>query len=190
MKSKLILNWTNLENISEPLTHLQIKTVASVLTKRGVGNVICPKCNELNLVRDGIFRCVCKFTVNIIDCRCGCGRQLLDRDPHGRLHQHIRGHNSRGQNNPNYGRRGENSQGWKGGRMRQNGYWYILRPNHPKSNSQGYILEHRFIYEEYYHCRLLPWTIIHHHDGNKYNNHISNLIPTTMQGHRKHEGLR
>jgi hypothetical protein len=42
------LNWANLGNISKPLTPLQIKTAASVLTEDGVGCIICPKCNILN----------------------------------------------------------------------------------------------------------------------------------------------
>ena len=76
-----ILTWNNLKNISKPLIPYQIKTVAVVLTQKGVGSVLCPKCNILNLVRDGIFRSHCGFKSNIVDCACDvCGQQLLDRD--------------------------------------------------------------------------------------------------------------
>ena len=56
MKSKLIqiLSWANIEQASEPLTS------ASVLTKDGSGSVICPKCNEISLVR-GELRCYCSY---------------------------------------------------------------------------------------------------------------------------------
>lgn len=42
---------------------------------------------------------------------------------------------------------------------------------------------HRAIYEDYYKCTLLPNTIIHHKDGNKLNNCISNLKAMTRGQH-------
>ena len=94
MKSKLIqeLDWANIENVSEPLTPLQLKAVASVLTRGGIGSVICPRCNELSLVRDSILQCHCRFKANIVDCACGCRGQLLDK-------QYIWGHQTRGKLN-------------------------------------------------------------------------------------------
>jgi hypothetical protein len=56
------------EKISVPMTTFKMKTIAAVLTQEGVGTVLCPKCNILNIVRDGRFRCHCGFTSNIIDC--------------------------------------------------------------------------------------------------------------------------
>jgi hypothetical protein len=39
------------------------------------------------------------------------------------------------------------------------------------------------VYERYYKCSLLPWDIIHHIDGNRANNDISNLEPSFQSKH-------
>ena len=52
-----------------------------------------------------------------------------------------------------------------------NGYYRISTR---KEGNKGKRL-HRLIYEDYYKVTLLPWTHIHHIDGNKLNNDISNL---------------
>jgi hypothetical protein len=65
----------------------------------------------------------------------------------------------------------------------KSGYILIHKPNHPKVRKNNYILEHRVIFEEYYNCCLLPWTDVHHKDGNKQNNDINNLEPIF---HNKH----
>lgn len=90
------LNSANLEEISTPISIFKMKAIATVLTQKGVGTVLCPKpkCNALNIVRDGIFRCYCGFISNIVDCACGiCGQQLLDRDGWGNSPQYINNYN-------------------------------------------------------------------------------------------------
>lgn len=52
-----------------------------------------------------------------------------------------------------------------------NGYYRISTS---KEGNNGKRL-HRLIYEDYYKVTLLSWTHIHHIDGNKLNNNISNL---------------
>lgn len=42
---------------------------------------------------------------------------------------------------------------------------------------------HRLVYERMYNCCLLSWVDIHHIDGNKQNNEISNLKPFTKAQH-------
>lgn len=171
------MNWTNLENISVPISAVKMKAIATVLTQKGAGTVLCPqkKCNILNIVRDGIFRCYCGFKSNIMNCVCGCGEQLLDRDRWGNSRQYIYGHNWCGKNNLN----------WRGGRRLGNhGYWVILRHDHHEADRDGYVLEHRLVYEEYHKCCLLSWSRIHHDDGDKENNEISNLIITSRWEHK------
>lgn len=47
--------------------------------------------------------------------------------------------------------------------------------DHPHYKNGKYI-SYRLIYEKYYNIKLQKGEIIHHIDGNKYNNHISNLF--------------
>jgi len=162
---------------------LQIKTSALVLTKYGVGSIICPKCNTLNLVRDGIFQYYCGFTTNIISCACGCGQPLLDRNIWGRMREYVSGHNGRL----------DKSSGWRVGRIKCGNYYLVYRPKHHEADKKGYVPEHRIIYEDYYKCSLLSWSEIHHIDHNGYNNDISNLKPFVdhskhMKMHRKNFG--
>lgn len=42
---------------------------------------------------------------------------------------------------------------------------------------------YRKIYEEHFECCLLPIIDIHHRDGNRGNNEISNLMPVTLEEH-------
>ena len=44
--------------------------------------------------------------------------------------------------------------------------------------------EHRYVYEKHNQCCLLDWVDIHHIDGDKTNNEISNLQPLTRSKHR------
>jgi hypothetical protein len=170
------LNWTNLENISKPISSLKIKAFATVLTQKGVGTVLCPKCNILNIVRDSKLECYCGFTRNIIDCACGeCKQQLLDRDRWGNSHSYIIGHD----------RIGDKHHGWKGGRYKNgDGYWMIRMPNHPRANN-GYVFEHIVIYENYHKCCILPWIHVHHDDKDIENNHPDNLVLVTCSKHGK-----
>lgn len=107
----------------------------------------------------------------IISCKCGCGIQFPKyRRGHGEWIErkyykssHTLG-NQYGSNNYNY----------KGGYLDKKGYLCIGRKNNKA---------HRRIYEEYYNCCLLPWIDIHHIDGNKLNNDITNLKPITHSQH-------
>lgn len=104
--------------------------------------------------------------VRLIECACGCGFILLNKDEDGEKRSYIKGHY------PN----GRRSISWKGGRrMNYQGYISFYLPNYPRANSRGYVLEHVLVFETYHKCVLLPWGIVHHKDGNKQNNHLENL---------------
>ncbi len=94
----------------------------------------------------------------------------------GRFRQYVCGHignQNHGKNHPN----------WRGGRRKDDcGYWRIFRPDHHQAIG-GYLYEHRLKYEEHYKVCLSPWTKIHHKDGDKQNNYISNLLPVTASEH-------
>lgn len=74
-------------------------------------------------------------------CACGCGEILINPlDKKGRPVKF----------NKNHWYKGEMTNNWKGGRYKDNrGYWYIKRPDHPYSDTRGYIQEHRLVYEYY-----------------------------------------
>jgi hypothetical protein len=83
--------------------------------------------------------------------------------------KYANGHNGIHNNGKNNGR-------YKGGLKPQaKGYFGILFWGHPHTDSKGYIMIHRIVYEMFHKCCLLPWSDIHHRDGNKKRNHPENL---------------
>ena len=76
---------------------------------------------------------------------------------------------------------GKNSKNWKGGRTRTTeGYiWLKLDENDPyvcmTDPQRRYILEHRYVMAQYLGRALYTWETVHHNDGDKENNTISNL---------------
>ena len=121
-----------------------------------------------------------------------CEQTLLDRDSRGRLREYIQGHAARGRhlsdetrNKISLSIQGSNHWNWQGGRIKHDGgYWLILRPEHRDADRDGYILEHRFVYEENHKCCLLPWTQIHHKNGKRWDNRPENSQPTTVWEHK------
>lgn len=62
----------------------------------------------------------------------------------------------------------------KGWHKRQ-GYIVRLTKNHPFADKRGYVLEHRLVMEEHLGRFLTENEVIHHKDGNRENNELSNL---------------
>jgi len=56
------------------------------------------------------------------------------------------------------------------------GYILIYKPNHPFKRNRYYVLEHRYVVEQAIGRYLKPEEVVHHLDGNKTNNDISNLL--------------
>lgn len=65
---------------------------------------------------------------------------------------------------------------WRGGYVISKGYKYIYNPAHPNSTKMGYVLEHRLAMEKKLGRRLKPTEIVHHKNGVKTDNKISNLV--------------
>lgn len=79
---------------------------------------------------------------------------------------------------------GKNSGNFKGYRARsQQGYILRYAPDHPHSNSRGYIGEHRLVIEEHLGFILPDGFVVHHINGVKDDNRIENLAVMTAGAH-------
>ena len=67
----------------------------------------------------------------------------------------------------------------------KNGYILKYSPDHHFA-VDGYVRQHRLVYEEYHKCCLLSFVVVHHKDGNRQNNDIKNLEPMTREKHNNH----
>lgn len=64
---------------------------------------------------------------------------------------------------------------WKGGLYIAGGYAKVKVKEHPAKDKRGYVLLHRLVMEDYLGRYLNNDEFIHHKDGNKLNNELSNL---------------
>ena len=92
-----------------------------------------------------------------------------------------------GENNHQFGIRGENNVSWKGGRrISTYGYILIKMSDHPFAFDDGYYPEHRLVAEKYLlndensvlidgKRYLSPEFVVHHKDKNRKNNNVDNL---------------
>lgn len=85
-----------------------------------------------------------------------------------------------GKNNPNYG---------DGRRIDHDGYIHIYFPDHPYSDRNNCVLEHRLVMEASIGRYLTPDEIVHHIDENTQNNIISNLQLMTASEHTRYHHL-
>lgn len=123
----------------------------------------CNRCKDQNVVK----QCECGFCNEIIFVR--------DRTRRPRKYAHNHHHFR------------ENSANWKGGIRYRYNYRYILMPDYPRAGTDGYVLEHIYVYQEFHKVCILPWIEIHHIDPVQEgycNNMIWNLITMTKQEHR------
>ena len=137
----------------------------------------------------------------IIQCACGCGKELEKYDKYGRERKYISGHNSIG-NQHRTGKKwsaehrskvmenikyGPDHQGWKGGKYIDSfGYVHIRKPNHLKAGENGYVLEHILIAEEKIGRTLRDDEVVYHINGVKDDNRPENLQVMTNSEHVKY----
>ena len=94
---------------------------------------------------------------------------------------------------------GKNHPNWKGGQITDvNGYILIWQPNHPRSNSNGYVHRSHLIAEKMLGRYLYPEEITHHENEIRNDDRPENIKITTRGKHasfhnrnrRKYSGLR
>ena len=72
---------------------------------------------------------------------------------------------------------GPNNGNWKGGKTTHTkGYIMIRDIAHPRSNPNGYVMEHIVVAEKKIGRRLAPHEVVHHIDLDKTNNKPDNLV--------------
>ena len=78
---------------------------------------------------------------------------------------------------------------WGGGRtVEKAGYVLLHHPDHPMSNSGGYVREHRLVMEESLGRLLSRQEVVHHLNGNRGDNRLVNLRLYSHNGpHMAHE---
>lgn len=85
---------------------------------------------------------------------------------------------------------GENHPNWKGGRyLSQPGkYIYFYLPQHPHSNNDGYVFEHRLVMEKHLKRYLNPKEMVHHINKIRDDNRIENLVlfKNSSEHHKHH----
>lgn len=82
--------------------------------------------------------------------------------------------------------KGEKNPRWNGG-FYIHGYKFIYSPNHPLRNLKGYVREHLYVLYNFLGDKVKKSNIIHHIDGNKLNNEVSNLM--IMKNHGSHRRI-
>ena len=77
---------------------------------------------------------------------------------------------------------------WKGGRHLIGGYWYQWTDSHPNRTKQNYIAEHRLVVEASLGRYLGRDEVVHHKNGVRSDNSLSNLIVFRSNAdHLRHE---
>ena len=74
--------------------------------------------------------------------------------------------------------------------IKKGDYLYALVPDHPNATKNGYVLMHRVVVENYLNRLLSADEIVHHKDGNKHNNDISNLEVMSAVDHARYHGAQ
>ena len=71
------------------------------------------------------------------------------------------------------------------GKSIRNGYILVHKPEHPYAHQSGYILEHRLIMEKHIGRYIEPDEEIHHINGIKKDNRITNLLLVNRSQHKQ-----
>jgi len=81
------------------------------------------------------------------------------------------------------GRNGSQAPNWRGGRTKNKVGWYIHVPEYPNANRDGYVFEHRLVMEKKIGRYLRPQEIVHHINGDQYDNRPENLMLVNRSQH-------
>lgn len=97
-------------------------------------------------------------------CECGCGQLIPIINTKGKFARFGYRHNflNKSLNPGKRDKRGENNPRWNGGRKRDRNYWVLFMPDYFSANKNGYVLEHIYVFQEYYQCCMLHWGNVHH----------------------------
>lgn len=88
------------------------------------------------------------------------------------------------------GRFGSLASNWRGGRRRSGTggkYVMLYSPDHPKKDSDGYVMEHRLLMEKKIGRYLDRHEVVHHINGKKDDNRIENLELIVSKGDHTRE---
>lgn len=114
-------------------------------------------------------------------CKCGCGQEVKGYT-HTNPPRPVKfksGHNAKGTQSVRY----------KGGYITEWGYRRIYKPDHPRANKRGYVLEHRWIMEQIIGRQLRSHEHVHHINGIKTDNRPENLQLKTSSEHTSHHNI-
>jgi len=161
---------------------------------KDIGN-ICLNCKKPILqfhknAKPSKFHDGCKreYLKQTSKCVCGCGETIPKFTHDLKTQKYKHGHHVRIENPLFWG--GENHWAWKGGiRYHGNGYRYIWNPKHHFAIKEGYVLEHRLVWEEYHKAILLPWADVHHKNKDILDNRIENLQAMMNGEHSRYHRL-
>jgi uncharacterized protein (DUF1330 family) len=81
---------------------------------------------------------------------------------------------------------------WNGGIYTDSyGYIHLRMPDHPNADKKGYVTEHHVIMEKYIRRYLVKGEVVHHIDGDRSNNVITNLeLCSTHSEHMKKHHIK
>lgn len=143
-----------------------------------------------------------------LNCKCEVCGKLFHRKPyHINKTKHLccskecanilKQTTYKGENNHQYGLKGELNSSYKGhNRKLKNGYYWVRVPNHPFCTDNYWVREHRIIAEKYLlneensiiingQKYLSPEYDVHHINFDKLDNRVENLIVLTRSEHQK-----
>ena len=81
---------------------------------------------------------------------------------------------------------GEKAIHYKTGKWKNNGYVYVRNPEHPRTRSDGYVLEHILVMEKHLGRHLTKDESVHHKNKKRDDNRIENLELFSKLDHHYH----